>query len=125
MKDKNDILLIREIIGEAAVYEQLAEECSELAKEVLKMSRSLRDENPTPVTKEEALRNMSEEFTDVYLCASDLGLVVDYKQLLSKDQRWRNRIQTNAWKKKLEDARKRPMPICSDYIESGVKNDSN
>ena len=45
---------IMEEIGEAAVLEQLAEECTELAKASLKLARILREENPTPVTRDEA-----------------------------------------------------------------------
>lgn len=42
---------IIEEIGEAAMLEQLAEECTELAKAALKMARIIRKENPTPVTE--------------------------------------------------------------------------
>ena len=37
---------IIEEIGEAAMLEQLAEECTELAKAALKMARIIRKENP-------------------------------------------------------------------------------
>lgn len=46
-----------DLVGEPAVYESLAEECSELAKAAQKMARVLRNENPTPVTEEEAKKN--------------------------------------------------------------------
>lgn len=45
-------------IGKAAMLEQLAEECTELAKAALKMARIIRNENPTPVTEEEAIANI-------------------------------------------------------------------
>ena len=54
-----------EIIGRPAMLEQLAEEASELAKAALKLARIERDENPTPVTKDEAEMNLTEEYTDV------------------------------------------------------------
>lgn len=41
-----------EVIGEAATYELLAEECIELAHAALKMARVKRGENPTPATEE-------------------------------------------------------------------------
>lgn len=103
MNNENNVLLIQELIGEAAVYEQLAEECTELAKEALKMARILRNENPTPIKKEQVEKNLSEEFTDVFLCASDLGIHFDYRDLIYKDDRWRNRIQAEKWKKKFKD----------------------
>ena len=51
---------IIEEIGEAAMLEQLAEECTELAKAALKMARIIRKENPTPVTEKEAIDNIQE-----------------------------------------------------------------
>lgn len=81
------------LIGEAATYEQLAEECTELAKACLKMSRIIRGENPTPVTREEAYELITEEFTDVVQCALILGLNVDYSQMIAKNNRWRERIE--------------------------------
>ena len=42
---------ILEHVGEAAVLEQTAEECAELAHACLKMARKLRGENPTPVAE--------------------------------------------------------------------------
>lgn len=48
--------MMKEIIdkvGESALLEQLAEECAELAKASLKLSRTMRKENPTPVTTNE------------------------------------------------------------------------
>lgn len=65
---------IIEEIGEAAMLEQLAEECTELAKAALKMARIIRKENPTPVTEKEAIANIREEYTDVVQCAGELLL---------------------------------------------------
>lgn len=93
MVKENNVALIREIIGDAAVCEQLAEECAELAHASLKMARILRNENPTPLSEDQVYEQMSDEFTDVILCALDFGLCLDYKQLLSKDKRWRTRIK--------------------------------
>lgn len=53
---------IIEEIGEAAMLEQLAEECTELAKAALKMARIIRKENPTPVTRKMLLQ-ISEKST--------------------------------------------------------------
>lgn len=39
---------VLEMIGTAALLEQLAEESAELAQAALKMARKLRNENPTP-----------------------------------------------------------------------------
>ena len=50
-----------EVIGEAATYELLAEECIELAHAALKMARVKRGENPTPATEEKVKKSIVEE----------------------------------------------------------------
>lgn len=64
-KEKTTII---EKIGEPAVLEQLAEECSELAQAALKLTRKMREENPTPKTESECLESLKEEMADVMLC---------------------------------------------------------
>ena len=68
---------MRDHIGEPAMYEQMAEECVELAKAALKMARIERGENPTPKTKEQAMADLIEEYTDVCICGDELGLTAD------------------------------------------------
>lgn len=60
-------MTVIDAIGLPAALEQLAEECSELSKAALKLSRILRSENPTPVTKDKALDALAEEVGDVAL----------------------------------------------------------
>ena len=81
-----------EHIGRPAMLEQMAEECAELGKEALKLARVLRNENPTPVTAAEASNAIIEEFTDVVICAGELGYrpsptIARYKEQRFK-QRW-------------------------------------
>lgn len=66
--------MMLEKIGEPAMLEQLAEECTELAKAALKKARILRGENPTPVTLEESDQGLVEECTDVELCIRELNI---------------------------------------------------
>ena len=61
-------------IGEPAMYEQMAEECVELAKAALKMARIERGENPTPVTASEMHDAIIEEYTDIVNCANELKI---------------------------------------------------
>ena len=49
-----------EYIGKPAMLEQIAEEATELA-----LARIFRAENPTPVTKDEASKNLIEEINEV------------------------------------------------------------
>lgn len=80
---------ILETIGEPAVLEQLAEECTELAQAALKLSRILREENPTPVSRKEARERLVDEKQDVMNCLYVHGNVgLNYEKL----KRWEDRI---------------------------------
>ena len=83
---------IRKSIGEAACYEQLAEEAAELAHAALKVARILRGENPTPVEIEEALKCVNEEYNDVILTSSVLEMKPDADICVDKFTRWMDRI---------------------------------
>lgn len=65
---------MRDRIGDAAMLEQLAEECAELGQAALKMARVLRKENPTPVTEAEARKAIIEEMADVINCMDEFGV---------------------------------------------------
>lgn len=81
-----------EQIGEAAMYEQMAEECNELAQACLKAVRMLRGENPTNLTPKEIDAMLKEEWTDVFTCAAELNLQVDWDQWKFKLDRFQRRI---------------------------------
>ena len=83
---------IEQLIGKPALLDQLAEEASELTKAALKLSRILRGDNPTPVTEQEAINDLIEEFSDVIQCARELRLRQDEDQIKYKDTRWHDRI---------------------------------
>ena len=84
-------------VGESAILEQLAEECAELAKASLKLSRVMRKENPTPVTVNAAFDNLVEEIGDVRLLLSVTDFMyggIDTQETEKyKLQRWENRIK--------------------------------
>ena len=65
---------MRDRIGSAAMYEQLAEECAELGQAALKLARVLRKENPTPMTETEASDMIIEEAADVLICIDEVGV---------------------------------------------------
>ena len=80
---------ILETIGEPAVLEQLAEECTELAQAALTLARILREENPTPVSRKEARDRLVDEKQDVMNCLYVHGNVgLNYEKL----KRWEDRI---------------------------------
>ena len=92
---KEDLEDIR-MLGEPALMEQLAEECSELAQAALKLARKERGENPTPKTLDECFKALIEEMADVKLCiwvveasrSFDLRRNCDRKR-----ERWAQRIR--------------------------------
>jgi hypothetical protein len=81
-------------ISKAVLLELLAEESSELTHAALKLSRIIRGENPTPISYEEAYKNIIEEYTDVIHTARKLSLYVDEEQIRTKDIRWNSRIES-------------------------------
>jgi tryptophan 2,3-dioxygenase len=82
------LLVIADIISEPALYEQLAEECSELAQAALKKARKLRNENYTPKTMDEIDADILEEYNDVRLCAMVLNLSENLQAITNKLNRW-------------------------------------
>lgn len=90
-------LYIISAIGIPAVLEQLAEESAELAQAALKLSRKLRNENPTPKSQDECLQDLLEEMADVKLCMEVFEEKNYYpdeiEQIMQqKRKRWEKRI---------------------------------
>ncbi|MBO5629446.1 MAG: hypothetical protein J5965_10275 [Aeriscardovia sp.] len=83
---------IKEQLSEAALYEQLAEECVELAQACQKKARKLRGENPTPMEMDEIDCNIEEEFTDVSLVSGLLDIHIDLHMYWDKYDRWCRRL---------------------------------
>lgn len=89
---------ILEQTGEAAVLEQTAEECTELAHACLKMSRKFRAENPTPAAEEEICERIHEELADLMTCVDVLINIpwINTEKVqeiqIRKARRWEERI---------------------------------
>lgn len=79
-------------LSEAALYEQLAEECVELAHACQKKARLLRGENPTPLNEFEIDAMVEEEKTDVSLVCDLLDLHVWRDMYYKKIDRWAERL---------------------------------
>lgn len=81
--------MMLEKIGEAAMYEQLAEEATELAQAALKVSRLIRGENkPRNKTRELCDMDVMEEFTDLFMIAYELKLRVNMEMWRYKEDRF-------------------------------------
>ena len=83
---------IRSTLSESAILEQMAEECSELTQALLKKARKLRKENYTPRTMSEIDDSITEEFTDVILCAKILSIYENPYIFKEKLNRWIKRL---------------------------------
>ena len=88
---------IKQHIPQDELLAQLVEECAELSQATLKLRRALTGINPTPVTADEARKNLVEEAADVY---NVLGLLLDavdnaeiYSIIRRKKERWLKRLE--------------------------------
>ena len=93
---------IKSHVSKKELLAQLAEEATELAHSALKYRRALDDENPTPVSRNEAFKNLIEEIDDVALLLEPLAL------------KWRIEFNSGSrekklkrWVERLKDARER------------------
>lgn len=84
---------IRDLLPETELLAQLAEEAAELAQAALKLRRAIEGTNPTPKSVRKCREALREEYTDVVNVGNELNLVVNEKQILWKDQRWKQRLE--------------------------------
>lgn len=84
--------VVTDALSDAALYEQLAEECVELAHACQKKARKLRGENPTPMEMVDIDDNVVEEYTDVQLVAGLLDVHIDLPLYWDKYDRWCKRL---------------------------------
>ena len=79
-------------LSKPCLYDQLAEEATELAQAAIKMSRILRGENPSPVTSQFAEKCVREEYNDVINVAKALKVPIDEDLQREKMRRWVERL---------------------------------
>ena len=117
---KSDFEVIR-TLGEPALLEQLAEECSELAQAALKLARLERGENPTPKPEEACVKDLLEELGDVNLC---MGVVRDSRSdyilddiEIAKRERWSQRIREARGEVQKETPREKKKTRQSEFLK--------
>lgn len=81
------------MVGYAACYEALAEECMELAHCALKLARVLRGDNPVKEDGTIYLDKLDEEYTDVVSCAIALELKPNADISVWKWERHKKRLE--------------------------------
>lgn len=93
MLDSSVLEYIREHSTEASLYEQLAEECIELAFACISKARLLRGESPSTKNHEDLDNSINEEVTDVNLCLDVLCKFPNYDIYDAKLRRWESRLK--------------------------------
>lgn len=97
-----DLEYIAENLSDEDILCQIAEEAAELAKAALKLRRAMTRTNPTPMSIEEAEKNLIEEYSDsVVACVAyfmkhdliDRKYVDILEQSNNKYSRWAKRIK--------------------------------
>lgn len=94
-------------LGKKEILCQLAEEAAELSQAALKLRRAISQHNPTPMTVDEAEKNLREEIADVWVCLNAYfpdeknGMIMDsiFDVACAKEERWVYRIRTRSRKK--------------------------
>ena len=84
---------IIDLIGEEAMWLQLAEEASELSQAACKMARYLHGTNPVAKSETSIRSDIIEEFADVINCARHLAIPISEDVIDYKNHRWINRIE--------------------------------
>lgn len=88
---------ILEMLNGRDLAEQLAEESAELAQAAIKTIRAAGyTRNKTPVTREEAAKDLLEEMTDVVILLDlivDIERLVAFNELNPKWERWVKRLE--------------------------------
>lgn len=95
MVDFEKLRYVQNNLETPAQYEQLAEECVELAHACLKLARIFRGENPTPADVVDVGEKIYEEVADVLLHMKVIGLEEANLQArqLRKLERWYQRLK--------------------------------
>lgn len=89
----NDGYDIVDLVGEEAMWLQLAEEASELSQAACKMARYLHGTNPVRKTEKSIRADIVEEFSDVINCARHLAIPINEGLIDYKNFRWIHRIE--------------------------------
>lgn len=88
----NEVDII-DLIGEEAMWLQLAEEAAELSQAACKMARYLHGTNPITKSETSIRFDIIEEFSDVINCARHLAIPINEDFIRYKNERWIRRIE--------------------------------
>lgn len=81
------------LIGDEAMWLQLAEEAAELSQAACKMARYLHGTNPVGKSETMIRADIIGEFSDVINCARRLAIPINEDFIRYKNERWIRRIE--------------------------------
>ena len=84
---------INYLVGDEALWLQLAEEASELSQAACKMARYLHGTNPVGKSETMIRADIIGEFSDVINCARRLAIPINEDLIRYKNERWIRRIE--------------------------------
>ena len=90
------IQYIRQHVSIGSMMQALAEEACEVAQAAIKINRTMSKDNPTPMTIDEAVDNLTEEIEDVVNVLEVARILTDFdpdKEANEKMARWVQRIK--------------------------------
>ena len=118
-KKSDPVEFIREKLSQEELLCQLAEECAELGKAALKLRRVYDGNNPTPVKRGEAYKDLLEEIADVSLCMEVLNL--NTPLVMVEVQKTMN-MKVHRWAMRLEEVE---CPVCGETVKAAAKECHN
>lgn len=90
-----------EQIGSRACYLGMAEEAAELSAICNKLIRIVDGDNPSPMTEGEAQMKVREEFTHLWIYATELGICPSIDTIFDATKRFKERMKAEEIKGKL------------------------
>ncbi len=119
MTNREKVDYINELLGADELLLALAEEAAELSQAALKLRRARMGLNPTPVTQEEATKQLNEEIGGTILCWRVLvqygreGNAVDWEGDLTEVQQQK----LDRWVRRLKEAWRCGLPADKDTLD--------
>lgn len=101
-----DLEYIAANLSDEDILCQIAEEASELAKAALKLRRAMTRTNPTPMSMEEAEKNLIEEYGDSVVACVAYFMKHDFIDRKYADGLEHSNAKCSRWAKRIKESKK-------------------
>lgn len=102
----NNLEYIAANLSDEDILCQIAEEAAELAKAALKLRRAITGTNPTPVTVDEAVENLIEEYGDTVVAMTAYFMKHGMIDRKVRDILEQNSTKYNRWAQRIKEGKK-------------------